>query len=112
MNHAKLILIPGRSIKQGKGISIGKDSAGYKEAVTTMQMNKEDMADLGLEDSSAVKVKAAGGEVIIQCKGADLPRGLAFIPFGPASSHLMGRETHGSGMPDSKGFEVEVEGVS
>jgi formylmethanofuran dehydrogenase subunit D len=36
---------------------------------------------------------------------------LAFIAYGPVSSQLMGEETHASGMPNSKGFEVEVERV-
>jgi formylmethanofuran dehydrogenase subunit D len=30
------------------------------------------------------------------------------MAYGPESSKLMDGETHGTGMPDSKGIEVEV----
>ena len=112
MSNAKVILIAGRSLKQGTGMNIGKESAEYPQAVTTLDLNRDDMARFGLQDGDPVKIKAAGGEARVYCRGADLPEGMAFIAYGPASSQLMGRETHGSGMPDSKGFEVEVERVN
>ena len=112
MSNAKLILIAGRSLKQGTGMNIGKESAEYRQAVTTLEMNRDDMARFGWQDGDTVRVKAAGGEATVHCLGADLPAGMAFIAYGPASSQLMGQETHGSGMPDSKGFEVEVERVN
>ena len=112
MDKLKLILIAGRTLKQGTGLNIGKESADYQEAVTTIELNGGDMARLGLQDGESVRVKAAGGEALVQCRGADVPKGLAFIAYGPQSSELMDQETHGSGMPDSNGFEVEVERVN
>ncbi len=38
-----------------------------------------------------------------------LPPGLLFMSYGPHSSQLMGADTHGTGMPDSKGLDVQVE---
>jgi formylmethanofuran dehydrogenase subunit D len=111
MPNPKLMLIAGRSLKQGTGMNIGKESAEYRQAVSTMEMNREDMARLGLVEGDALKVKASGGEAVVYCKGGDLPAGMAFIAYGPMSSQLMEQETHGSGMPNSKGFEVEVERV-
>lgn len=111
MSETKLILIPGRSLKQGTGLNLGKGSPEYQEAVTTLEMNRDDMTRLGLQDGNKVKVKAAGGEAVVHCQGADLPEGMAFIAYGPLSSQLMGKDTHGSGMPSSKGLEVEVERV-
>jgi len=111
MNQAKLILIAGRSLKQGTGMNIGKESADYQTAVSTLEMNGEDMGRLGLQDGDPVRIKAASGEAIVNCRGSNVPEGLAFIAYGPWSSQLMDQETHGSGMPDSKGFEVEVERV-
>lgn len=111
MTNAKLILIPGRSLKQGTGLNRGKESSEYRQAITTLEMNREDMTHLGLEDGNKVKIRAPGGEAVAQCKGSNLPEGLAFIAYGPVSSELMGDETHGSGMPSSKGIEVEVERV-
>jgi formylmethanofuran dehydrogenase subunit D len=33
---------------------------------------------------------------------------MLFIAYGPESSRLMTGDTQGTGMPDSKGFEVEL----
>jgi len=38
-----------------------------------------------------------------------LPAGILFIAYGDLSSRLMGGDTHGSGMPTSKGLDVELE---
>ena len=111
MTKVKLTLIPGRSLKQGSGLNWGKNSDEYRQAVSTLEMSREDMNQLGLEDGQAVKLTSPGGEVVAHCRSANLPAGLAFIAYGPLSSQLMADETHGSGMPDSKGFEVEVERV-
>jgi formylmethanofuran dehydrogenase subunit D len=32
-----------------------------------------------------------------------------FLPYGDLSSRLMGADTHGTGVPDSKGFDVYLE---
>ena len=111
MDNAKLILIPGRSLKQGTGMNLGKETAEYQNAVTTLEMNRDDMARLDVQDGDTLRIRASGGEATVHCCGADLPEGMAFIAYGPVSSELMDQDTHGSGMPDSKGFEVEVERV-
>ena len=36
------------------------------------------------------------------------PAGMLFIAYGDLSSRLMGGDTHGSGMPTSKGMDVEL----
>ena len=41
--------------------------------------------------------------------GDELPPGLLFIAYGDLSSRLMDGDTHGSGMPTSKGFDVTME---
>ena len=45
-------------------------------------------------------------------KGDELQPGMLFISYGDKSSRLMGGETHGTGMPDSKGMDVQIEKVS
>ena len=45
----------------------------------------------------------------VPSKGDELPEGLLFIAYGDLSSRLMGGDTHGSGMPTSKGIDVELE---
>ena len=51
----------------------------------------------------------AGRGVCHARKADELPEGLLFIAYGDISSRLMGGDTHGSGMPTSKGIDVELE---
>ena len=40
-----------------------------------------------------------------------MPRGLLFVPYGPPTCRLFAGDTDGTGMPTSKGWEVEVDPV-
>src|SRR6185503_16931411 len=94
-----MILIPGRSSKQGTGINAGKRSEEYLEATGTLEMNGDDMARLGLQNGDRVRLRSEYGETILRCLGrapTDLPAGLLFVAYGPPSSQLMGDDTHGS----------------
>jgi formylmethanofuran dehydrogenase subunit D len=50
-----------------------------------------------------------GGEATFRCKEGKVPAGMIFVPYGPPTCRLMGVTTDGTGMPTSKGWEVEVE---
>ena len=103
------ILIPGRSTEQGTSVG-DKASAEYRRVTSLLRMNPEDMGRLGLTDGARVRLRNAQGEIVVTCVSAkdELPPGVLFIAYGPEASKLMGGETHGTGMPDSKGIEVEV----
>ena len=106
------ILIPGRTSRQGAGISEGKFEANYQEEINLLQVSPEDMKRLGLENGRRVRLTSEGGQVEVAvktAKGDELPAGLLFIAYGDTSSRLMSGDTHGSGMPTSKGFDVELE---
>lgn len=110
-----LTLIAGRSSKQGTSLNVGKLKPEYQEVTTTLEMNEADMARLGLQDGDQVRLRTAVGQAVVRCKGrkaVDLPAGLTFLAYGPASSQLMGGDTAGTGMPISKNIEVEVERVN
>ena len=110
----KMILIPGRSSKQGTSLNHGKLKEEYKEVTSTLEMNPDDMRKLKLHDGDSVRLKNEIGETIVKCIGkkpGDLPAGTLFIAYGPPSSQLMDGDTAGSGMPLSKHMEVEVEKV-
>ena len=111
MNHA-FILIPGRTSKQGSGISEGKFGEAYQSEINTLQVNPQDMQRIGLATGSRVRLTSEFGQIDVQVKPAaagELPEGLLFIAYGDLSSQLMGGDTHGSGMPTSKGIDVELE---
>lgn len=106
------ILIPGRTSRQGCGISEGKFGEAYQEETQTLLMCPEDMQELGLAAGDRVRLASESGEAEVQvapAKAGELPRGLLFIAYGNASSLLMGADTHGSGMPTSKGLDVTIE---
>lgn len=106
-----MILIAGRSSKQGTSLNEGKLKEPYIEITTTVEINVEDMARLGLRDGDKVRLRTELGETVVRCKGRktqDLPAGLLFMAYGPSSSKLMGGDTAGTGMPISKNIEVEV----
>lgn len=107
-------LIAGRSSKQGVSLNTGKLEGEYVEVTTTVEMNVDDMARLGLKEGDPVRLRSETGETIVRCKGRkaeDLPAGLLFMAYGPSSSQLMDSDTAGTGMPISKNFEVVVEPV-
>jgi formylmethanofuran dehydrogenase subunit D len=109
-----MTLIGGRSSKQGTSLCAGKLGAEYIQLTSTVEMNVEDMARLGLRNDSRVRLRTPTGEAILRCKGRetkDLPPGILFMAYGPLSSQLMAGDTCASGMPISKNLDVEVEPV-
>lgn len=106
------ILIPGRTSRQGSGISEGKYTAGYLEETSVLQVSPADLDRLGLNPGGRVRLTSEFGQIeapVIAAKGDELPPGLLFIAYGDLSCRLMGSDTHGSGMPTSKGLDVELE---
>lgn len=108
------ILIPGRTAKQGTTLNEGKYTDAYREEIGTLKMNPDDMQRLGIGDGDQVRMWNEYGEVVVPCQSGkdELPPGLLFISYGDISCQLMHGETHGSGMPDSKGLDVQVERVA
>ena len=107
------ILIPGRTSRQGTTLCEGKDTHGYLDEINTLQINPDDMQRLGLTEGDRVRMWNDVGDVVVPCKSGkqELPPGVLFISYGDISSQLMGGDTHGSGMPDSKGIDVFLEKV-
>jgi formylmethanofuran dehydrogenase subunit D len=106
------ILIPGRTSKQGVGISEGKFKEGYVSETQTLLMAPSDMQRLAVKEGDRVQLTSEFGSIEVRvaaAKGDELPPGLLFIAYGDLSSRLMGGDTHGSGMPTSKGLDVQLE---
>ncbi len=109
------ILIPGRTSRQGTTLNEGKFSDDYVEETSTLFVAPEDMTRLGLKNGDRVRLRSeTGREIELPCiasKAGEMPPGLLFMPYGDLSSRLMDGDTHGTGMPNSKGFDVELERV-
>ena len=110
----EFILIPGRTSKQGTALNEGKYTDNYLDEINTLKMKPDAMQRLEIADGDEVRMWNEVGEVVVACMSGkqELPPGLLFISYGDKSSRLMPGETHGSGMPDSKGLDVWVEKCS
>ena len=111
MARKRFLMNAGRTTKQGQQINVGKDHAEYQAIVSTMIMHPEDLKELGIPGGGTVRVRSDNGEGIFQCREGKVPQGMIFIPYGPPTCRLMGQTTDGTGMPTSKGWEVEVEPI-
>lgn len=101
----------GRTTKQGQQINVGKDGAEYQALVSTLIMHPDDMQAEGIVSGGRVRVKSDQGEGVFFCKEGKVPTGMIFVPYGPPTCRLMGQTTDGTGMPTSKGWEVEIEPI-
>lgn len=108
MTSKRFILNSSRTSTQGKLINVGKQSEEYQALTNTMTMTAEDMAEIGLAEGQMALVRTAFGEAAFKCTAGKIPSGMIFIPYGPPTCKLMGGDTDGTGMPTSKGWEVEV----
>ena len=108
MEGKRFIMNAGRTTKQGQQINVGKDHPEYQAIVGTLSMHPEDMKAVGIPSGSTVRVRSEYGEATFKCVEGKVPPGMVFVPYGPPTCHLMGRYTDGTGMPTSKGWEVEV----
>jgi formylmethanofuran dehydrogenase subunit D len=112
LERKRFIMNAGRTTKQGQQINIGKDSAEYQATVSTVTMNPEDMKTAGIQPGGRVRIRSEHAEFTFRCVEGKVPEGMIFVPYGPPTCHLMGRGTDGTGMPTSKGWEVEIEAVA
>jgi formylmethanofuran dehydrogenase subunit D len=112
MAKRRFTLNAGRTSKQGQQINIGKDHDEYKAIVSTLTMHPDDMKAVGIPPGGTVLVRSEFGEATFRCQEGKVPEGMIFVPYGPPTCRLMGGETDGTGMPTSKGWDVEVEPVA
>jgi formylmethanofuran dehydrogenase subunit D len=108
MAGKRFILNSSRSSVQGTLINVGKYSDEYIALTNTMTMLASDMAEIGLAEGQLAMVRTEFGEASFKCQAGKVPAGMIFVPYGPPTCRLMGGDTDGTGMPTSKGWEVEV----
>jgi formylmethanofuran dehydrogenase subunit D len=111
MSSIRLLLNPTRTAKQGVQVNIGKFTDEYIEMTTTLTCHPDDMKKIGVIDGDSVRVRTEHGEAEFKCVQGKVPEGMVFVPYGPPTCKLMGGDTDGTGMPTSKGWEVDVESL-
>ncbi len=105
------VLIAGRSSRQGVSLNKSKLEGEYVAEISTIRISPEDAERLGIKSGDRVRLRNSNGEVVVRCEVArpdELSPGVLFMAYGEHSSRLMGGDTQGTGMPDSKGIDVEL----
>lgn len=105
----RFTLITGRTTKQGRSIHLGKDAKEFQEEISTLLINAKDIETLQLRDGDQVRLKTQHGSTVLRFKKGEIPEGLVFVAYGGYVNALVGSDTQGTGMPNTKGIEVEVE---
>jgi formylmethanofuran dehydrogenase subunit D len=112
MEVRRFVINAGRTTRQGQQICVGKDTPEYVALVSTLSMHPEDMKAVGVSSGGSVRVRSETGEATFRCVEGKVPQGMVFVPYGPPTCRLMGQSTDGTGMPTSKGWEVEIEAIA
>ena len=109
MPGLEVILITGRTRRQGVGLELGKLSEIYFEATSQVRLDPTDIEKLGVEVGDTVEVKTETGNVTLVVVVAPRPSaGIAFIPWGPWANQLIGGDTGSTGMPTMKGLKATI----
>ncbi len=108
IGNLKSILITGRTTKQGKALEIGKLSQDYFDEAAGAWINEEDMENLGLSEDYPIKISSGFGSIVVKCKKGEVDRGMTFMPVGPWANMIIGSDTEGTGLPKSKGIQVDL----
>jgi formylmethanofuran dehydrogenase subunit D len=111
MTSVQVVVLSGRTLRQGVGKESGKTSDRYRTSVSVCEMHPEDIAALSIKPGDNVRVTTADGNVILKSASSNqFPRrGLIYIPYGPYANQLFNAGTGSSGMPTFKGVSATVE---
>lgn len=108
LENKSFTLITGRTIKQGMASVSGKKNEGYKKETAYVEISKEILKKYNLEEDEKIILESDSGQVEVRCKGAELSDKIVFMPYGKTANKLIGTDTGGTGMPNSKSKVVKI----
>ncbi|MFW9830821.1 MAG: molybdopterin dinucleotide binding domain-containing protein, partial [Candidatus Thorarchaeota archaeon] len=109
MPSLEVVLLTGRTRRQGVGLEAGKLSNIYFEATTQIRLDPKDLEKLKIEPGDIVTVTTEYGSVVLRAELAPRPsEGIGFIPYGPWANCLIGGDTDSTGMPTMKGIMATI----
>jgi len=111
MPSLEVILLTGRTLRQGQGKEYGKLSERYWKSVAICEIDPEDLKKLGRKENNHVKITTDYGSVVVRAiKSMRAPHaGRVFVPYGPWASVIVNPRTHGTGMPSLKGIQATIQ---
>ena len=102
------LLNTGRTIRQGSYVE-RKNHPAYQEEASTLYMHEVDLLEMEIESGDHVRVESSHGTVVMRVlPAAWISPGEVFVCLGPYANHLVGSETHCTGMPDYKSTIVRI----
>lgn len=105
----EVLLTSGRTLKQGRGMEIGKLSKDYFDAVSICEMDQSTLESLGVEEGDSVTVETEVGKVVVASKvDRRAAPGVVFMPCGPYANAVTGPDTLESGMPAFKAVSARI----
>ena len=106
-----LNMVTQRAVEEGRAMESGKTTALYFDVCSVIEMNADDIKELGIDLNSNVKVTSECGEVIVKAIVArqTCPKGLCHIRQGVWANQVVPPRTQSTGEPQYSGFPVTVE---
>ena len=105
----EVVLVTGRTLKQGLALERGKLGEEYLESVSYCELNPVTMSTLGVQDGDPIEVETLEGSVIVRARqNPDIEVDTAFIPAGPFANAVLSSYTYETGMPDFKGTPAKI----
>ncbi|MFX1318827.1 MAG: molybdopterin dinucleotide binding domain-containing protein [Promethearchaeota archaeon] len=109
MPSIEVVLLTGRTRRQGVGLEAGKLSQIYHEATTQIRLDPSDLEKLKIEPGDVVEVTTKHGSVVLHAELAErASEGMGFIPYGPWANCVISGDTDSTGMPTMKGLKATV----
>lgn len=104
-------MITQRAVEEGQAMEKGKTTPEYFEACSIVEMNPNDMKDLGIWKNTNVRVTSEAGSVIVKAitPSQYCPPGLAHIRQGVWANQVVPPRTQSTGVPQYSGFPVTIE---
>jgi len=111
MPSLKVLLLTGRTLRQGQGKEYGKLSERYWKSVAICEVDPDDLKKMGMKENNLLKITTDYGSVVVRAiKSLRAPHaGRVFVPYGPWANIIVNSRTHGTGMPSLKGIEATIE---
>ncbi len=105
----RLLLVTGRTVRQGRALESGKLQQEYMDSVAVCEVDRTTLRVLGVTDGGPVRVETIHGSVVVRCRVREgVDPGIAFMPCGPYANAVTGGHTATTGMPEFKGIDAVV----
>ncbi|MHA1754670.1 MAG: molybdopterin dinucleotide binding domain-containing protein [Candidatus Odinarchaeia archaeon] len=103
----KIILITGRSLKQGILVD-GKKNEMHK-ILDFCEMNSEDMKKIKVKDGDTVILQNENRKITLKVKASEnLPKGVIFAPLTPKINKIILYNNSKRGISSGKGVSIDI----